>query len=157
MAHGFLLHARYESGFELTERTNHDFSPYDAGRNVFNAILTQAPTEHGHGRLVTLACLPESGTGDSFVIDWTKFWQYPDAMPIYYREMSRVVEGADEGLTHCDGHYFGLKYTGDDGRLVTDVMRIGDDGPTLVQAAFADQAPLMSVAAPEVRELTTGS
>lgn len=114
MAHGYLLEAEYESGYVLTE-TENDHSPYDAGRNVFHAILN-ARAEDTHGRLVRFSLIPESGTGKRLDVDWRMLHDADNPRPIYYRKMHKTDQLTDDGglLTEgpavCDGHFFGFQF-----------------------------------------------
>jgi hypothetical protein len=133
MAHGYVLTATYESGFALIE-DEQDHSPYQPGANVFHAILSNGPTEHGHGRLVTLSLIPDPLDGrDRYDIDWRPLWDETCPRPVYWREMERTqnLETGEDYGPICGVHGFGYQYRDSAGRNVQHVIRLAPDGQIL--------------------------
>lgn len=130
MAHGYLIEAEYESGYVLREDAN-DHSPYDPGKNTFNAILNHRPTDAGHGVLVRLSYVPDPLDGrQRYDIAWEAHGLNAlGARPVCYRKMERddKVDGSgnivSEGEVRCMSHHFGYQYTDPEtGRNVQEVV-----------------------------------
>jgi hypothetical protein len=126
MAHGFLVSATYEDGFEITERTDNDRNPYSPDGNTLTAILTHGPTEAGHGRMVRFSLIPESGDGARYDIDWRPLWETDNPRPIYFRQMTQSIslDGSNDTGPVCQSHHFGWQHTDSDGANVQEIQEV---------------------------------
>src|SRR5690606_22411755 len=115
MALTTFIEAEYESGFVLRE-DEQDHSPYDAGRNIFHAILHRRP-EEAHGRMVRFSLVTPEHT---YNVDWTEL---PDnARPIRFKHMERDSVGGEwVGDPRIVGIDFGYQYTDDKGQNFQEV------------------------------------
>jgi hypothetical protein len=123
MPFGFHLEAEYESGHVVVQGED-DTNPWGDG-NTFTAIRTHAATENGHGALVRLSLVGDSGNG-RYDIDWKALADRRDVRPIYFRDMHRsknLDTGEDSGPV-CDFHHFGYQYLDDEGFNVQEVEDI---------------------------------
>lgn len=127
MAHGYLISAEYESGFTLTERVENDRNPYSVEGNTLTGILTHGPTGAGHGRMVRISLIPESGEGQQYDIDWQPLWEVDNPRPIYFRRMERRVnmDGSGDTGPVCLSHTFGYQYNDAEGHNVQETQDIG--------------------------------
>lgn len=115
------LEAEYESGYVLREDV-FDASPYDAGRNIFHAILHKRP-EQFHGPMVELRLVFPDKT---FTIDWRVVPE--NARPIRFKRMANTwVDGVEQGKT-MTGVDFGYQWRDENGRKQQEVMHFGDAG-----------------------------
>lgn len=122
MAHGVILEAEYEDGFVLTE-DEADQSPYDEGKNVFNAILHGRP-EAEHGRMVRWSAVTPKKT---YSVDWRDLWATENPRPIYFRDMERDFDpsiGDWTGPPRAKRHCFGYQYNAADGSNVQEVQEL---------------------------------
>lgn len=111
------LEAEYESGFVLIE-DERDHSPYDAGRNIFHAILNQRP-EQAHGKLVRLSLV---GTDHTYSIDWTQVPASGRPIRVKHMEADLTLDGPSE--TRLTKIVFGYQYNDTDGKNVQVVEEI---------------------------------
>lgn len=111
MPYGILLEAEYEDGYILTE-DEQDQSPFDSGKNIFNAIVNSRPCEE-HGPMVRWSLVTPKHT---YNIDWAKIvLQVFNPRIIYHRQMQSVKEGGSDAVVSCLGHVFGYQYNRPDG------------------------------------------
>lgn len=109
MSYGFHLAALYQSGFLLIEDES-DRSPYSPGGNVCHAIMSEEPTKHGHGPLLSLSLVPDDG-GEPLSVDFAQLRVElgVEARPIYFRRMAKRV--SPPGPAVCEMHVFGYQFT----------------------------------------------
>ena len=114
----YYLEAEYQDGFVLRE-DEQDHSPYDAGRNIFHAILNKR-AEAVHGPMVRFSLV---GPETTYSIDWTLL---PDnARPIRFKQMEHERNVATgETDIRCTGIDFGYQYTDTNGQNVQEVRRV---------------------------------
>lgn len=107
MAFGWRLEAEYESGFVLREGPD-DLSPYDAEKNIYNAIWRSRPSDFGHGLMVRYSLVGDELT---YSIDWKPMWDLPDVFPVYERRMrNELYEDGTSSGPICELHRFGYRY-----------------------------------------------
>jgi hypothetical protein len=104
------IEAEYSDGFVLQE-DEADLSPYDAGRNIYHAILNRRP-EIEHGKMVRFSLVLQDGILN---VDFTTV---PDnARTHLERHMEREHDGESHwlGAVICKGIDFGYVYDDEDG------------------------------------------
>jgi len=112
------VEATYADGFVLSETELNDVSPYDAGRNVLNAILEKHP-EAEHGRMVQFSVFYR---GKRYDIDWTTL---PDnARPIRFRDGFSGIDQDGNVVSGWSGMRFGYQYNDPTGRNRQEVQEL---------------------------------
>jgi hypothetical protein len=106
------IEAEYSDGYILSEAEHDDVSPYDAGKNIFNAILNKLP-EAEHGQMVRFSVFH---TDRRYDIDWVDLPE--NARPIRYKCMERDhnLNGDFLGETRMVKVGFGYQYNDAEGK-----------------------------------------
>lgn len=121
MAHGLVIEAEYSDGFVLNEEAHGDRSPYDEGRNIFNAIVESRPVDE-HGPMIRWTCFTHLSRLD---VDWR---QVPlGSRPVMEHDLERDFDagsGEPKGPARVMEQRFGYEFDVD-GETVREVQEIG--------------------------------